>query len=1627
MEGLFLDKDVTIKDDILFKHFFPSEHTKNGEVVDDFLRRTGNVISHLDYLANPPKLSKLKHKVPRRALIKADRLPKPGPKEHKGLSESQMDALTLGANERAIVLHGVPGSGKTFTGVERIIVNQVRLFMERKTDQYALVVALNNELAHSISFELERQHSESPYLKGNIKQEESRHEIIKSIEVRSLEQLLIEWMPGFDKIQLIDDQKLKQNFTLLQADLGFEVPDSVYRILQADYQGNMFDEVTGVFRTLHDYLGSNKGDIVGSLRDFFDNDDQVNQIRNGWYLRTDISRTNGGLPLNEACALLRNRIMKFEWYNKGFESKWTGDFIVETEHLKFDENESFTLFRQKFDSGHYDCIMVDEVQDLPAIAVNMLSFMAPYRDPSKFILAGDKFQTINGQPFEWEDFLRDLSRMTTELERHCDTIIHPFNGLQLYKHLSGLRWSESSRKSVIDNRLNENHRNHKTINELTKSSWQNWPSPEYYETVKDSYPIEDMESMYDKRKELGADGDLLSEFTSVMIIDSKDSEDYMKKIEIILREINTRAGVSLLCTNQILRDYVDEQMSSDGSEDLRVETFDPWTIKGLERNAVVLLGSYTAARRDLDSGVLWNANILGDVNESQARAIDLMRRKMLVSNTRAVDQLIILQSPKGDPFDLGKERYRLKSLNQPDYRDIKSTDLIRIQKGDGLKEQLGKFFRGSFISTNQISLKRISEGVMLKPKGVEKEYERFLDSLENILGNDPQDSDLREFLTSVLKSKPGNLNKHSLIYDILVSKDKHRTYNEGPPSDNPKVFDMNDYSIMVENSKILGVSGSWVDDGFDRLMKVITQFNNMRANISETLGSFRMKYKQKPLLVDFIDDVERFGNSVLELLSDFAMEKEIPLDIDLIDESDVFAYLFSKHSESGVSDYQKVRDPTFALRILTSIRGMLDLDEQGNLFFTTNTNNINWITFERFLEDIETLRFDEFSVVEKNPIIQFAKDMIDIRDNVTPRHLADFPKQARERIDNAYSFGVYFFIKNGQTSKLSYDEQRKIETFISNEFPGMDAPRINDFLDLMYANCKSILNRIDDNKILSWEISNFIKFIRVLLTDETTHLEDNTFEEAKAEDLIYESTYINKILRDTIVNSSNFHDLTLPEDKVYGKEGDYRTLFNWIERILEGDETLSAQSRVNNLPGQLRRHLEDYLLLTKIGKEFDESHPLAGDITSVIPLKEQFISNWTTLLADLIVEKIRESISMAGSGHYDLGTDTKLNLLYLMSLNETYNAQPVALAEDVQAFPALQLTNGFEVVGVTSYPVEFMPRFSTERLEIGWRKAHSNHFVFPEQLDRKAHLELTDSFFQNLNVNIGLSDMLCPNVYPTGSRRIGWRFDGFGNLVDYNEWFNDNLEFWMFTKNANHDRSSDVYLLNEFNLKSRLQSYMKVVNAALNYISNSKSTTIGAKTLIKNIILGIYTHEELTNWGDTFMLDYRTQQLSIRPNGDPLKYTYNKRTKEGELPEKTSNWASSELYSLLKQFIHFENDKFDKEDAITDLLYFKDLFEEFLNREQNEFESILENLVEIGAVSTDQESMEQLRNLSGISSKEKVATSDGSRGDKTGIDESAKFDEDVRNWFNLTEQSWNDMSEAGRNSLRDTYSNNNRN
>ena len=184
-----------------------------------------------------------------------------------------------------------------------------------------------------------------------------------------------------------------------------DVQERDYRKFQADYQQNMFDESSGNFLDLDEYLDKIPFDLDRN-------------VRVEWHTLVQDDRKKGMLPLNEACALVRNRLLKFESdsYQKG---QWNENYKVANELFKFDEQSNFELFSQKFQSGFYDCIMVDEVQDLPAIAVNMLSFMSPYRDsaPDRFILSGDKFQTLNGQKFEWEKFLRRLTYMTGKITR----------------------------------------------------------------------------------------------------------------------------------------------------------------------------------------------------------------------------------------------------------------------------------------------------------------------------------------------------------------------------------------------------------------------------------------------------------------------------------------------------------------------------------------------------------------------------------------------------------------------------------------------------------------------------------------------------------------------------------------------------------------------------------------------------------------------------------------------------------------------------------------------------------------------------------------------------------------------------------------------------------------------------------------------------------------------------------------------------------------------------------------------------------------------------------------------------------------------------------------------------------
>ena len=117
--------------------------------------------------------------------------------------------------------------------------------------------------------------------------------------------------------------------------------------------------------------------------------------------------------------------------------------------------------------------MVDEVQDLPSIAVNMLSFMCPNRAISdnynRFIIAGDHLQTINGQKFVWRDFLTDLTDLSKEVTKnHAHIFSQKENGFPSNHHLRGLCWTDDELDTnVDDNHLTVNYRNHKNIADFT--------------------------------------------------------------------------------------------------------------------------------------------------------------------------------------------------------------------------------------------------------------------------------------------------------------------------------------------------------------------------------------------------------------------------------------------------------------------------------------------------------------------------------------------------------------------------------------------------------------------------------------------------------------------------------------------------------------------------------------------------------------------------------------------------------------------------------------------------------------------------------------------------------------------------------------------------------------------------------------------------------------------------------------------------------------------------------------------------------------------------------------------------------------------------------------------------------
>ena len=672
------------RQDVLFQHFYPTEIGSNSKenqnmIIEEFIRRTGNITAQIEPLRSiydyPSNLLATRSK-----MIFDDQKGR----FEKGLSRTQVSVLSSGQNLRPIILKGFPGTGKTYTGVERILIRQANN-VRNKSSSRPLIISLNEQLANSIHGDLYRQHKESPFL-HLFDSQEGKMDVLQTIDVRSMKQIIEEWIPDITQTSngsewLIDSKWLNEIFLDMHGRKDFKIDD--WRGLLRDFQTNLFDETTGLIRPLEDVLKKEhalpRADKTDSI-----SEKKIRKKREIWYNRINREIVNRGkFSLIRACVFLRNLLLKYEHQNSNLpENLWNMDYEPDPS-IDINHQSCFEHFETQFNSGKYDCVMIDEVQDMPAMAVICLSFLSPFRNPNQFILSGDHLQTLNGNPFVWEDFLKDIDYYARKIISEVKHIKNSSN-----HHLRSLSKLKDSLEEILEQHLTDNHRNNEAITEFTKFAWEKWPSSDFVDD--ETFPLSKMNSV----KEASVDD---TEIPRIMEIESANKDDFISKIEDVLEFLNTSTKISLLYANDFIQKYVREEIMSDESRSLQVESFTPWTIKGLERDAVVILGGYVAASADPDSRLL--AHGINQNDNLQRKAIQLMRRKMLVSKTRAVDQLILLNAPREKSIDLsGNGMHFLQSLNPPrisDFIQTKKTNTVihssTVEAGDKIGMKLKEF------------------------------------------------------------------------------------------------------------------------------------------------------------------------------------------------------------------------------------------------------------------------------------------------------------------------------------------------------------------------------------------------------------------------------------------------------------------------------------------------------------------------------------------------------------------------------------------------------------------------------------------------------------------------------------------------------------------------------------------------------------------------------------------------------------------------------------------------------------------------------------------------------------------------------------------------------------------------
>jgi len=1489
------------KNDILFRHFFPNSLLKeeNKELIDDvygpaviqdFIRRNGNILVHLDPIANEdrddlwneyyiPKKSIVIHGIiPMHAEEEAEeetalessitKDPEKTNEKIDDLSSLQIQALRLGKqSDHSIILKGFPGSGKTYTGVEAIIIRQASLFSSGRTDAFSLIVALNDQLANSITTELEDNHKHSKYLKEFTDAEKSI--IIGKIHVLSLKELIEDWAPDFrgDNTTdnwLIDGDRLNELFIELEEDLKY------WRMLEEHYQTKMFGTRSGKFLTLDDYLEQ----VADDKKD----------LCTKWHEQISRARDSGWRSIIECCTVLRNRLLRNEYIKSGtkidskildsysvsisreeknsdyFAKKYEDSFtirqkrdLVKDEWInkkveevkrerKIEEESVIDTLKKKIQQNSYDIVLIDEVQDLPPMASIMLSFLCANRASTshynRFILAGDHLQTLNGQEFKWKTFLNTLTDLTKGISEDFDHIfIDSVSKRPTQHHLRGLYWSEQDRMKTLKHHLKENHRNAPEIMELTKDAWKQWHPDD---------GGEDLDAMTSNWKR-----DEPLKCLRIMEIKTDSAEGFVNNVKLILAAANAKANVSLLYTNNVIRDFVKEEiMDKDEDKKMWAEYFDPWTIKGLERDTVIIIGPYTSSDKDPDSRTLFDARSIegASITGEMKDAIDLMRRKMLVSNTRAVDKLIILHAPKDISKLAATGKYKIKSLNPPRISSKIDRDrIIAISKNQTLdNKDLEGFFNDGDGEEHQqnianrkkeTSIITISEGMELitraKTKTAIEDLKYFREGrLMTVLEQDPDDSWLRKILEKLIEievkpkfNKKNNNIPRTLQDSLLLQNILHF---EGKVEQLPSKYEE---LSSNKNQYLKNKKGPWGDD-YEKLNTIITTLFYLNENMK--------KFEDNP--IDSPDNIQKDVNRLLKEIKKLFNDNQSELGLPSfhLTENELLVFLISDKNNIILSDKNKKFNNanTLMFKLMDSLTEKILIGEDGKIMadFENHVGPLrlkenDWNDFI-----LGSIGLTAKTDLEKEKMLSFSKKYLKL-------YSSFFNKQMDERVSTTpaqkdlYKGAIELLVK--QNSPAGFNSSRsEIKHYVNSGCPGTSKEKIEGFIkDLANKNKDILKTMFSDVEILEWRIHQFSAFI------ESLHNES----EERAQKLTQKSHSVERFLQNQVIIRSE-DDISLHETingsgrylKENKEKDAYETLINLmiksnLNRLAVSSKNCNWETLENIILAQALMPIEtpkfeQLLAHIPVHHKTNYVNSLTEECKEVLDV---FYGHYNYRTHNSQKKRTKKRTNHEKSPRNPFSTNARIiHMAELFSKRSNFKDLFWILIKNTILIKKLGSDNNVKIGIIDNWPAMHLSKaFGLEQ---------SNIFSKKEQINVEENIKIVNNIYSNWDQHRKLFDLFYD---PTEIKplQLDWRFDGFGKALkgNFSQSMKLNDKFSQMLNNHDSSDSGQYILLESFNLRDRYEKYIQVIDTLLHYIDKSPSNTINLKTLIQNVIYGI--------------------------------------------------------------------------------------------------------------------------------------------------------------------------------------------